>query len=187
MDSWRYRALVVAAAALTAAAGCSHRTTETDEQAPPPAASSTTAASPTLPGAAPADALPAEFPADVPIVAGDIDADSRDVLGSLGKIWMVTVTGLVPADQDAAERLLTDAGFDPIEDTSEWSGGPCAREAQFRKEDADTGAYIVHLCGNPDADHYRLEYTVNVYPKGGWGLPEIPDIPAPPEPPAPPR
>ncbi len=177
--------LVVVATASAVVAGCGRHAADTAEPAAPPeaASSSTSPAPPVLPGAAPPDALPADFPADVPIVAGDLHADSRDVLGSLGKIWTVTVGGLPPAGLDDAERLLTDTGFEPIEDTSQWSGGPCERESQFRKEDAATGAYIVHLCGNPDAEHYRLEYTVNVYPKDGWALPDLPDIPAPPEPP----
>ncbi|HLR98938.1 hypothetical protein H7J77_10520 [Mycolicibacillus parakoreensis] len=198
---------VVGAAVLAAGlvvGGCARGGHDDTATSPPSTASTTSSAAPGLgPEAAGPDALPDGFPAAVPILDGQIDAESRDVLGSRGVIWMVTVTDVDPDGAEIAERLLRDAGFVQAEDTSQWSGGPCEREGQFSTEptDGDVGdpgdaedaedSYVVHLCANPDGPRYRLEYTVNVYPPNKWPMPQmpempdLPELPEMPEPPAP--
>ncbi len=194
--------LVVAAALvgllagpLVVVGGCSR--SDTDAEATPTSTSGSAVSSvaPGLgPEAASPDVLPDGFPAVVPILDGQIDAESRDVLGSSGTIWTVTVTDVDAGGADTAERLLRDAGFVQAEDASDWSGGPCEREAQFSRDAAeDAGqpdSYVVHLCANPDGERYRLEYTVNVYPPNNWQfppMPQMPDMPEMPAPPAPPE
>lgn len=187
-------ALVVGTAALATAlalAGCSHRT---DQDAASTGSAPTTNPA-AIPGAVSPDALPKEFPADIPIVDGGIVSDSIDVPGSRGKIWTLVVTGIDATAPDTAEQLLRDAGFAPVKDPPAWSGAPCDREAQLSKETAEGSTYVAHLCGTPVDDQYQLEYTVNVYPKDNWQLPqlpemptmptmpELPELPAPPEPP----
>ncbi|ODR11665.1 hypothetical protein BHQ15_00230 [Mycolicibacillus koreensis] len=202
MSSYPVRLVAAALAGVVVVGGCS-RGDSGDTDATPTTSSSGSATSSAAPGlgpeAASPDALPDGFPAAVPILDGQIDAESRDVLGSGGLIWMVTVTDVDPGGADTAERLLRDAGFVQAEDASDWHGGPCQREAQFSKEaakepgknpgkdPAGSDSYVLHLCGNPEGQRYRLEYTINVYPPNNWQLPSLPEMPEMPAPPAPPE
>lgn len=176
--------LVPALALAVLLAGCAGRTDHADPGAP---ADTSTVASAADQDAAGRDALPAEFPDDVPVVRGTIDAKSMSVPGSAGRIWTVRVTGVDAGANDTAVRLLTDAGFVPAEETASWLGDDCDRDAQLHKDRPDGGSYVARLCGEQTDNGYRLTYTVNIYPANDWQMPGLTPLPTPPPAPEPPR
>lgn len=167
-------------------AGCGGRT---HHDAHPNASAQPSASTSAQQDTASPESLPDGFPADVPVVKGTIEGTHTDIPGSGGKVWKLTVTGADTGAFDTAQQQLSNAGF-TRDDTSAGSDTPikvalpCDQPAQFSKDRADGGGYIVMVCDG--GSETAVDYTVNVYPKALWGTgildpSNLPQIPAPPD------
>lgn len=184
----RVTALVAAAAVgVVGLAGCGGAGQQDAENSGPTAAAASSAAA--SPDRAPADALPAGFPSEVPLINGTYTSKPPPLQGTSMDMWLLSVADPGANAVQRARQLLLDAGFAERND-----GHPvdCPTSSSFDKSIGDDGksdAYTVTLCptGVPAPNAFTMnstdfQYVISVIHLGG-DAPALPslDLPEPPK------